>query len=97
MGAGVDIIAHGVRDKPVDAEFIDVMKTRSLWYIATIVLDYSNFASRSSRPGCSSHSSNARCILPCVRSWMILRIASARLRRLPRRKTEQPSRPTSRI
>src|SRR5262245_28784975 len=42
--AGVDIIAHGVRDKPVDAEFIDMMKARSLWYIATIVLDYSNFA-----------------------------------------------------
>jgi imidazolonepropionase-like amidohydrolase len=42
--AGVDIIAHGVRDKPVDAEFIDMMKARSLWYVATIVLDYTNFA-----------------------------------------------------
>src|SRR5215813_13244774 len=41
--AGVDIIAHGVRDKPVDAEFIDKMKTRSVWYIATIVLDYTNY------------------------------------------------------
>jgi len=41
--AGVDIIAHGVRDKPVDAEFIDKMKTRSAWYIATIVLDYTNY------------------------------------------------------
>ncbi len=41
--AGVDIIAHGVRDKPVDAEFIDMMKTRSVWYIATIVLDYTNY------------------------------------------------------
>ena len=38
--AGVDIIAHGVRDKPVDAEFIDMMKARSVWYIATMVLDY---------------------------------------------------------
>ena len=42
--ADVDIIAHGVRDKPVDTEFIDMMKGRSLWYIATIVLDYTNFA-----------------------------------------------------
>jgi imidazolonepropionase-like amidohydrolase len=42
--AGGDIIAHGVRDKSVDVEFIDMMKARSLWYIATIVLDYSNFA-----------------------------------------------------
>jgi imidazolonepropionase-like amidohydrolase len=43
VGAGVDIIAHGVRDKPVDAEFIGMMKARSVWYIATIVLDDSNF------------------------------------------------------
>jgi imidazolonepropionase-like amidohydrolase len=40
---GVDIIAHGVRDKPVDSEFIDMMKARSVWYISTIVLDYTNF------------------------------------------------------
>ena len=42
--AGVDVIAHGVRDKPVDPEFIDMMKAQSLWYIPTIVLDYTNFA-----------------------------------------------------
>jgi len=41
--AGVDIIAHGVRDKPVDAELIDMMKARSVWYIATAVLDYTNY------------------------------------------------------
>jgi imidazolonepropionase-like amidohydrolase len=41
--AGVDIIAHGVRDKPVDAEFIDMMKSRSVWYIPTIVLDYTGY------------------------------------------------------
>jgi imidazolonepropionase-like amidohydrolase len=41
--AGVDIIAHGVRDKPVDTEFIDMMKARSVWYIATIVLDETTF------------------------------------------------------
>ena len=41
--AGVDIIAHGVRDKPVDAEFIDMMKASSVWYIATTVLDYTNY------------------------------------------------------
>ena len=39
LRAGADIIAHGVRDQPVDAEFIDEMKTRSTWYIATINLD----------------------------------------------------------
>src|SRR5262245_11699335 len=41
--AGVDIIAHGVRDKSVDTEFIDMMKAQSVWYISTIVLDYTNF------------------------------------------------------
>jgi imidazolonepropionase-like amidohydrolase len=41
--AGVDVIAHGVRDKPVDSEFIDMMKARSVWYVSTIVLDYTNF------------------------------------------------------
>jgi imidazolonepropionase-like amidohydrolase len=41
--AGVDIIAHGVRDKPVDSEFTDMMKARSVWYIPTIVLDYTNY------------------------------------------------------
>jgi imidazolonepropionase-like amidohydrolase len=39
LRAGADIIAHGVRDQPVDAEFIDQMKARSAWYIATINLD----------------------------------------------------------
>ena len=32
---GVDVIAHGVRDQPVDAEFIEAMKARSVWYIPT--------------------------------------------------------------
>jgi imidazolonepropionase-like amidohydrolase len=41
--AGVDVVAHGVRDKPVDSEFIDMMKAGSVWYISTIVLDYTNF------------------------------------------------------
>src|SRR5262245_14563995 len=41
--AGVDIIAHGVRDKPVDSEFIELMKARSVWYISTIVLDYTGY------------------------------------------------------
>jgi imidazolonepropionase-like amidohydrolase len=41
--AGVDVIAHGVRDKAVDSEFVDMMKARSAWYISTIVLDYTNF------------------------------------------------------
>src|ERR1019366_6380493 len=40
---GVDVIAHGVRDQPVDVEFIEAMKARSAWYIPTISLDESSY------------------------------------------------------
>lgn len=36
---GVDILAHGVRDKPVDQGFIDAMKQHGTWYIATLDLN----------------------------------------------------------
>lgn len=36
---GVDILAHGVRDRPVDAAFIDAMKRHGTWYIATLDLN----------------------------------------------------------
>jgi imidazolonepropionase-like amidohydrolase len=38
---GVDILAHGVRDVPVDAELIRALKAHSTWYIPTIGLDES--------------------------------------------------------
>jgi imidazolonepropionase-like amidohydrolase len=38
---GVDILAHGVRDLPVDDELIRAMKAHSTWYIPTIGLDES--------------------------------------------------------
>jgi imidazolonepropionase-like amidohydrolase len=38
---GVDILAHGVRDVPVDDELIRAMKAHSTWYIPTIGLDES--------------------------------------------------------
>jgi len=39
VAAGVDVIAHGVRDQPVDHEFIEAMKKNSVWYIATLGLN----------------------------------------------------------
>jgi imidazolonepropionase-like amidohydrolase len=36
---GVDILAHGVRDKPVDAAFVDAMKRHGTWYVATLDLN----------------------------------------------------------
>ncbi|KDE20348.1 amidohydrolase [Acetobacter aceti 1023] len=39
VAAGVDILAHGVRDKPVTPELIAQLKSRGIWYIATLQLD----------------------------------------------------------
>jgi imidazolonepropionase-like amidohydrolase len=38
---GVDIMAHSVRDKPVDQELIAAMKRRGIWYIPTFTVDES--------------------------------------------------------
>jgi imidazolonepropionase-like amidohydrolase len=38
---GVDVLAHSVRDKPVDAELIAAMKRRGVWYIPTFTVDES--------------------------------------------------------
>lgn len=43
VAAGADIIAHGVRDEPVDAPFISAMKDRGVWYIPTISLDEATY------------------------------------------------------
>lgn len=40
---GIDILAHGVRDKPVDADFIAAMKAHHVWYVPTLGLDESFF------------------------------------------------------
>jgi imidazolonepropionase-like amidohydrolase len=41
--AGVDILAHGIRDQPVDDELIGLLKANSVWYIATIGVDESAY------------------------------------------------------
>lgn len=43
VAAGVDILAHGVRDQPVDDELITAMKAGKTWYIATLGLNESFF------------------------------------------------------
>jgi len=35
---GVDVLAHGVRDVPVDQEFIDALKSHHVGYIPTLAL-----------------------------------------------------------
>jgi len=44
VAAGADIIAHGVRDKPVTPAFVETLKRRGVWYIATLQLDEASFA-----------------------------------------------------
>ena len=41
IAAGVDILAHGVRDQAVDAALIHAMKAHKTWYIPTLDLDES--------------------------------------------------------
>jgi len=43
LDANADIIAHGVRDRPVDAAFIEEMKAKGTWYIPTLALDEATF------------------------------------------------------
>jgi imidazolonepropionase-like amidohydrolase len=38
---GVDVLAHSVRDKPIDQELIAAMKRRGVWYIPTFTVDES--------------------------------------------------------
>ena len=40
--AGVDVVAHGVRDKPVDAALVAAMRERGTWYITTIQFNEAN-------------------------------------------------------
>ncbi|WP_422923479.1 amidohydrolase family protein [Singulisphaera sp. PoT] len=44
VAAGADIIAHGVRDEPVDPDFVRTLKTKGIWYVATLALDEAAFA-----------------------------------------------------
>lgn len=39
VAAGANILAHGVRDLPVDDELIALMKSKGTWYISTLGLD----------------------------------------------------------
>jgi imidazolonepropionase-like amidohydrolase len=44
LRAGVDMIAHSVRDKPIDDEFIQLMKARNVPYCPTLTREISVFA-----------------------------------------------------
>ena len=41
LAAGADVLAHSIRDQPVDADLIAAMKQRRTWYIPTFTVDES--------------------------------------------------------
>ncbi|EHH67078.1 amidohydrolase family protein [Gluconobacter morbifer] len=43
VASKADILAHGVRDKPVDHDLISAMQQQGTWYIATLDLDEANY------------------------------------------------------
>ena len=43
VGNGIDILAHGVRDKAVDSDFTQAIKGRGAWYVPTLGLDESYY------------------------------------------------------
>jgi imidazolonepropionase-like amidohydrolase len=43
VAAGVDVLAHSVRDLPVDAELVQALKARGVFYIPTLSVDESFF------------------------------------------------------
>jgi imidazolonepropionase-like amidohydrolase len=44
IGDGVDALAHSIRDQPVDAELVELMKKRGTFYVSTFTVDESSFA-----------------------------------------------------
>lgn len=43
VAAGVDVIAHGVRDRPVDAELVTAMAAAGTWYVPTVFINEANY------------------------------------------------------
>jgi imidazolonepropionase-like amidohydrolase len=41
--AGVDVVAHGVRDELVDEEFVTMVREQATWYVPTINLDEAEY------------------------------------------------------
>ncbi|WP_245814873.1 amidohydrolase family protein [Cystobacter ferrugineus] len=65
--AGADIVAHGVRDQPVDAELIQLMKERSVWYVPTLSLDEATFI-YADRPEWMAEPFFQRAVQPALRA-----------------------------
>lgn len=61
--SGVDVIAHGVRDAPVDDALIDAMRRNGTWYIPTVQIDEANYL-YAENPGLLDEEPALRAALP---------------------------------
>lgn len=61
--AGVDVIAHGVRDQPVDDVFVAAMRDRGTWYVPTVQIDEANYL-YAEQPGLLAGEPALRAALP---------------------------------
>jgi imidazolonepropionase-like amidohydrolase len=43
VAAGVDIIAHGVRDRPLDPGLVEAMASAGTWYVPTVFINEANY------------------------------------------------------
>ncbi|WP_394849852.1 amidohydrolase family protein [Pendulispora brunnea] len=65
--AGVDLIAHGVRDARVDDAFVRLLEANRTWYVPTLALDESTFA-YAERPDWTTESFTQRALQPALRA-----------------------------
>ncbi|MBD9369133.1 amidohydrolase family protein [Xanthomonas sp. XNM01] len=84
---GLDIIAHGVRDRPVDAAFIAAMKRHGTWYVPTVNIDEANYL-YAEHPGWLQDPFVANALPPAMRA----RIADPGWRREQLGKADAPRR-----
>ncbi|MBS4075185.1 amidohydrolase family protein [Ameyamaea chiangmaiensis] len=67
VAAHADILAHGVRDQPVDQALIDAMKRAGTWYIPTIQLDEASYL-YAAEPGLIDQPELAQGLDPALRA-----------------------------
>ncbi|TDK22482.1 amidohydrolase family protein [Luteimonas aestuarii] len=63
VDAGIDVIAHGVRDRPVDAALVAAMRGRGTWYMPTVQIDEANYL-YAEQPGLIEQEPALRAALP---------------------------------
>jgi imidazolonepropionase-like amidohydrolase len=76
LRAGLDIVAHSVRDQAVDQEFVELMKENRAGYIATLTLDETQFI-YAEHPAWMETAAFRSAVEPAVRaSWLTPEYAS---------------------